>query len=57
MLIISELQPFVDFAVRDQREIFQEKNFKNCAIVSSYMPDWKDRKNLLNEQILDCYKE
>lgn len=38
-------------------EIFQEKNFKNCAIVSSYMPDWKDRKNLLNEQILDCYKE
>ena len=38
-------------------EIFQEKNFKNCAIVSSYMPDWKDRKNLLNELILDCYKE
>ena len=27
------------------------------ANMDKYMPDWKDRKNLLNEQILDCYKE
>ncbi|MBO7047459.1 MAG: M48 family metallopeptidase [Spirochaetia bacterium] len=25
-------------------------------IMDKYMPDWKDRKNLLNSQILDCYK-
>ncbi len=24
--------------------------------MNRYMPDWKDRKNLLNSQILDCYK-
>ena len=24
--------------------------------MDKYMPDWKDRKNLLNEQILDCYR-
>ena len=27
------------------------------ANMDKYMPDWKDRKNLLNEQILDSYKE
>lgn len=25
------------------------------AHLEKYMPDWKGRKNLLNEQILDCY--
>ena len=24
--------------------------------MDKYMPDWKDRKNLLNDQVLDCYK-
>ena len=27
------------------------------AMMDKYMPDWKDRKNLLNGQILDSYKE
>ncbi len=27
------------------------------AMMNKYMPDWKDRKNLLNGQMLDCYKE
>lgn len=26
------------------------------AIMDKYMPDWKDRKNILNAQILDSYK-
>ena len=26
------------------------------ANMDKYMPDWKDKKNLLNEQILDSYK-
>ena len=29
----------------------------SIANMDKYMPDLKDRKNLLNEQILDCYKE
>lgn len=27
------------------------------AMMDKYMPDWKDKKNLLNGHILDCYKE
>ncbi|MCR5317735.1 MAG: M48 family metallopeptidase [Treponema sp.] len=27
------------------------------AMMDKYMPDWKDRKNLLNERILGCYSE
>ena len=26
------------------------------SMMDKYMPDWKDRKNLLNGQILDSYK-
>lgn len=26
------------------------------ALMDRYMPDWKERKKLLNDQILDCYK-
>lgn len=27
------------------------------ASMDKYMPDWRDKKNLLNAQILDCYKK
>ena len=26
------------------------------ALMDRYMSDWKERKKLLNDQILDCYK-